>query len=120
MAFTSSLSNEDRGISADRGSDFLVTRASSYTQIFWLSPLGMDGVCVQCQTLICSRRGTRMCGMGDREGCLAADALLPLFSEQLLVSGSLLVESEKRDNILLVRRSPAARLGGAKHLLLLL
>lgn len=53
--------------------------------------------------------------MGDREGCLAADALLPLFSEQLLVSGSLLVESEKRDNILLVRGSHAARLGGTKH-----
>lgn len=47
--------------------------------------------------------------------CLAADALLPLFSEQLVVSGSLLVESEKRDNILLVRGSPAARLGGTKH-----
>lgn len=29
-----------------------------------------------------------------------------LFSEQLVVSGSLLVESEKRDNILLVRGSP--------------
>lgn len=53
--------------------------------------------------------------MGDGKGCLAADALLLLFSEQLLVSGSLLVESEKRDNILLVRGSYAARPGGIKR-----
>ncbi|KAM6204625.1 membrane-spanning 4-domains subfamily A member 15 isoform 1-T1 [Sarcoramphus papa] len=33
----------------------------------------------------------------------------------LLLSGSLLVESEKRENISLVRGSPAARLGGTKH-----
>ncbi|NWR67263.1 M4A4A protein, partial [Bucorvus abyssinicus] len=32
----------------------------------------------------------------------------------LLVSGSLLVESDKRDNILLVRGSPTAQLGGTK------
>lgn len=33
----------------------------------------------------------------------AAESLLHLFPKQLLVSGSLLVESDKRENILLVR-----------------
>lgn len=41
--------------------------------------------------------------MGDGKPCPAAASLPPVFSEQLLVSGSLLVESEKRENILLVR-----------------
>lgn len=42
-------------------------------------------------------------GMGDGKLCPAGASLPPVFSKQLLVSGSLLVESEKRENILLVR-----------------
>lgn len=90
--------------------DLLLARAPGEWGHSWLSPphrpigdqiLSSPG-CPLTPHLLAVPSGQPQTLGGCWDGCLAADPLLP-FSEQLLVSGSLLVESEKRENILLVR-----------------